>query len=207
MLTIAFAAVCLSADPVLEDKVLAKGDGFLVHAIRAGPLARGDFGDKSYGRDIFNQPGKYVITHLDTTTGKITRLHAGGDWGNPLVLGGIDRSFRYRQFLWGVAADEHHLYLLLGRTREVTEYLGERGRTTRTPSTVIQVIRLKDAALVQEVPLAKALHEETETLTYDRLDRVALTITKDGLVVGDEKEPRARFRFGEGRTLEPATQK
>jgi hypothetical protein len=143
------AVLVLAADPEGGgEKLLAKGDGYLVQAVRAGPLARGPFGESSHGRDVFDRPGKYVLTHVDTATGKLTRLHAGGQWGNPLVAGGVDRGFLYRQYLWGVAADETHLYLLLGRTREVTEYFGERGRTTRTASTAVQVFRLKDAALV-----------------------------------------------------------
>jgi hypothetical protein len=204
MFAVALAVLGLAADLTPnEEKLLAKGNGYFVHAVRSGPLSRGEFGERSHGRGVFERPGKYVLTHLNTATGKLTRLHAGGQWGDPSVLGGINRGFLYRQYIWGVAADEKYLYVLVGRTLEVTEDYGERGRKRKVPSTVIQVFSLTGAELVQEVALAKALHTEAETLTYDKLDRVPLIVTKTGLIVGDEKKPHARFRFTDRRKLEP----
>jgi hypothetical protein len=208
MLAVAFAVLGLAADPTPSgERLLAKGDGYFIHAVRSGPLSRGEFGERSYGRDVFERPGRYVLTHLNTATGELTRLHAGGQWGDPSVLGGVNRGFLYRQYIWGVAADEQHLYVLLGRTLEVTEDFGTQGRVRKAPSTVIQVFGLRGGDLVQEVSLPKALHTGGEALTYDRLDRVPLAVTRTGLVVGDERTPHARFRFTGQRRLEPTADK
>jgi hypothetical protein len=42
MFTVAFAVLGLAADPTPNEEILlAKGDGYFVHAVRSGPLSRG----------------------------------------------------------------------------------------------------------------------------------------------------------------------
>jgi hypothetical protein len=139
------------------ERLIVKGDGYLVHVVRTGVVARGPFGESSYNRDVFNRDTPLAITHVNTSTGKMTRLASGGAWGASVEMA-VNRDFRYTQHIWGIAHDAEHLYLVLARKLEVTKFFGGAGQgiPTATAKTTVQVFRLKDAELVQELDLPPA---------------------------------------------------
>lgn len=123
---ILLAAAVSSPDfPDLSCITLAKGDGFVFHAVRTGyrspitlpeahPPAR-YVRDHPYGSDSITTEVPWMVTHTDLRTGRMTKLFQGGGWsfrdGSPNIGRGV-RTASVSSVVSAFAADEKHFYLL-----------------------------------------------------------------------------------------------
>jgi hypothetical protein len=97
-----------AAKPV-EAKLVAKGDGYLVHVLPGRPAPVFPFGlPKRFG--VLNQNA--AVIHTSTKTGKMQCLFASGHssaLGPPM---GIDRIYHVKWRLLGTSVSDDHLFLL-----------------------------------------------------------------------------------------------
>lgn len=126
MLALPLVVAASSPDfPDLSCILLAKGDGFAVHAVRIGyrsPVALpkanppAKYGrENPYGPDSVTADEPWMVTHTDLKTGRMTKLFQGGGWyfrdGSPDIGRGLSTK-TVRSFSPAYATDDRHFYLL-----------------------------------------------------------------------------------------------
>ncbi|MBN9521561.1 hypothetical protein J0H58_24095 [bacterium] len=138
-----------------ECRVLAKGDGYVVHAVPSGPRAPGVVADRGpFGAGVLS--GRTAILHTDLKTGAMKRLVEGGEWSVPGAPMGIDRVTHHTLSIADAAAGPDRLYVLVMRSTTHAFVQGTPGPIDRTRATlqhVLYVFRLADGSTAQEVVL------------------------------------------------------
>ena len=185
--SLAFAAP--PAPPADSDcRVLAKGDGYVVHAVRVGARAPG--GDPRGRFGLFSGP-RYAILHTDTKTGTLKKLVEGGEWSVPFPPMAIDRTTEHSISIAGVATGPDRLYVLVMRSSVVVRGGAPGGRGPGTLQHVLYVFSLADGRTIQEVVLPEP-REQLAAFQSDTFEADLIRVTPTTVRVGT-----AEYRIGE----------
>jgi hypothetical protein len=201
MLAILCSASVALALPHLPDpqcRLLLKGDGFAVHAVRsawrapvdkvAAPAATARW----MGHTAMPQ-GTWAFTHTNLKTGRMTKLFEGGSWSYQSPPMGLDHSGKFEVGVAGWAADESRLYLLMR-----SEYrLSVIGTPEKGVGFTLLVYRGKDGRQIARHPV-QGVTDKRPLFDPPADEFPKLPLTKDGLKLGTTE-----FRYKDG-VLTPA---
>jgi hypothetical protein len=176
-----------------DSRVLTRGDGHVVHAVRVGPHAPSTGADDPRGRGrAFPNGLRYSILHTDTKTGRQRKLAEGGTWTVMLPDMAVNRSIDHAVTILAATADRDRVYVLTVRKTVVHEFLGATARKREhPPQRVLSVFRLADGNSVQEIVLP-APHEPVTAPERDTLDPALIRVTPTSVRVGT-----AEYHIGE----------
>jgi hypothetical protein len=181
--------LALAAQPApgeSESRVLARGDGYVVHAMRVGPRAAGGPDADPVGRFPLSFGPRYALTHTDTTTGKQRKLVQGGEWVVPLPAMAVNRETRHTLSIAAVATGPDRLYVLVMLSSVLVEHIGPGGGAARGDPIlrhVLYVFRRVDGRLVQEVTLPEP-RERLAGFLADTLEPDLIRVTPTTIRVG-----------------------
>lgn len=177
------------AIPHLPDpdcRLLVKGDGFAVHAVRSAwraPVAKAD--PPRERRDgwfhaVTMPQGTWAFTHTDLKTGRMTKLFEGGAWAYQSPPMGVDKAGGFSAEVVGWAADESHLYLLMR-----SEFrLGFADRGDKGADFTLIAYRLMDGRQSARHPVKGVEEKRKPFEPLVRGEFPKLPLTKDGLKIG-----------------------
>jgi hypothetical protein len=202
MLAILCSASVALALPHLPDpqcRLLLKGDGFVVHAVRSAWRAPVEkvappAGAAGWTAHAAMPQGTWAFTHTDLKTGRMTKLFEGGSWSYQSPPMGIDKSGKFEVGVAGWAADGSHLYLLMRSEFRVSVT----GAREKGVDFTLLVYRGKDGRQIARHPVQRVTDKRPlfDPPAADEFPK--LPLTKDGLKVGITE-----FRYKDG-VLTPA---
>ena len=187
-------ALAQPADPAdVECRPLARGDGYLVHAVPSGARTPGmGTAGPTGGLETLGGP-RYAILHTDTKSGRMKKLVAGGEWSAPLPPMAVNRAVDHTVSIAAVATGPERLYVLVMRSQALVEFIGPGGGRRREPTLqhVLFVFRLADGSTLQEVVLPEP-RERLAGFNQDTLDPELIRVTPTAVRVG-----AAEYRIGD----------
>lgn len=180
-------SLALAAPPADADNgVLARGDGYVIHAVRVGPRAPGGPDADPRGGLGMSFGPRYAILHTDTKTGKQRKLVEGGEWAVPFPAMAVNRETRHSLSIAAVATGPARLYVLVMRSSVLVEHIGPGGGAARGEPALrhlLYVFRQTDGRLVQELTLPEP-RERLAAFQSDRLEPDLIRVTPTTVHVG-----------------------